>query len=215
MPKVRWGFLAVCGLAALLPAARADIIIFTLTAAGCGGCPSGPFGTITVSQLGLDHVSVVESLAPNVFANTGAGNALGYTLDVSATVSNLLPAGVFTAGGPDSFPPLGAFGSTIVCSGCGSGTGPPQYSSLSFTLTGSGLTPANFVANSLGYFFASDIGVKNSDGTVIWTGNVGATDGGGGGGGGGGQTPEPATYVMLGGGVLGVWALKARTATKV
>lgn len=206
MLKVPVGVLAVLGMAALLSPARADII-YTLTDDGCGGCPPGPFGTITLSQLGVDQVSVTEALAPNVFADTGAGAALGYTLTMAATVSNL-SAG-FTAAGAQTFAGFGVFPSTIVCSGCGAGTSPPNYSSLSFVLTGSGLTPSSFVANSLGYFFASDIGVKNSSGNVIWTGNVGAK-GAGGGGGGGGQTPEPAAGLLLGTGLVGLLAVKRR-----
>jgi len=196
-------------MAALLPFARADIIVYDLTSAGCSGCPSGTFGTITVSSGATSNIlTVVESLAPNVFANTGAGAALGYTPSEIAAVS-LLSSG-FATGGSETLSTFGTFSNTINCTGCGSGTSPPNYSYLSFTLTGAGGSSLALIANSLGYFFASDIGVKNADGTVVWTGNVGVL--GGGGGGGGGQTPEPATYLLLGTGLVGLSILKRKMA---
>lgn len=212
MLKLRYALLATFTLAALLPSARASIV-YTITADGCGACPPGPYGTITLTQTGTNTVSVVESLSPNVFANTGAGASLGYNLDTTATVSNLLPAGVFATGSGETLSTFGVFTSTIICTGCGSGSSPPQYSTLSFTLTGTGstlLTTSDFVANLAGYFFVSDIGVKDLSGNVIWTGNLGSKGPGGGGGGGGGAIPEPTTLLLMGGGLVGISLLKRK-----
>lgn len=208
MSKIRIGLLAVLGLAALLPSARATSLVFDL--GGCSGCPPGPYGTITLTQTAPNVVDVVEQLAPNVFADTGAGTALGYTLDATATTSISGLSSGFAAAGSQTFAGFGTFPSTINCTGCGNGTSPPQYNYLSFTLTGTnGADPldlADFIPNSMGFYFASDIGVT-SNGTVVWTGNVGATSGGGGGG---GSVPEPRTYLLLGAGLIGLSLLKRK-----
>ena len=205
MYRVRWGGLAIIAMGAALQCANASAVVYNL--GSCSGCPAGPYGTITVTQIGVDTVSVSEQLAPNVFADTGAGAALGYTLSLAVTISSLSSG--FTAAGSQTFAGFGTFGSSIDCTGCGNGTSPPTYNALSFTLTGTGLTTSSFLANSLGYVFASDIGIKDGSGNVIWTGNVGAT-GGGGGGGGGGQIPEPATYLLLGSGLIALPAVRRK-----
>jgi hypothetical protein len=176
---------------ALIPAAHATT--FTFTCSSTSNCNAGPFGTVSVVQ-GADAntVNVTETLAAGeVFANTGAGSALSYTLDKTATVvANSLSAG-FTASGANNASPFGNFGYTIVCSSCGSGTSSPQYTGpVTFSLySATGLTAADFIVSSKGYYFAADIGLP--DGTRFTTGNVASKTADP------TTTPEPGTWVML------------------
>lgn len=139
------------GVAALVPIANATTITYDLTVNGCSsGCGSGPYGSIPLNELSPTMVSVTETLAPNeIFAVSGAGAALGYTLDAAGTTTISGLSTGFTSGGSVTFSGLGSFGNTVVCSDCGNGTSPPQYSGpVTFTLTNtSGLTISDFVAN--------------------------------------------------------------------
>ena len=177
---------------ALAPAAHGSV--FTLTVDGCSNnsCGSGPFGSITVVQgINLNTVNITETLvAGEIFANSGAGDALGYTLDKTATlVAGSLTTG-FTASGSDKFSTFGTFASTILCSGCGNGTSAPQLSGpVSFSLfSATGLTPQDFIKNQNGFYFAADIGVPTGGG-MFATGNVASA--------GAATAPEPGTWLTL------------------
>jgi hypothetical protein len=177
LARQRFKWLMLIGLAVLAPAAHADLMS-TLTVNGCSsGCGSGPFGTVSVTQVNSTTVQVSLMLAPlEVFAKTGAGSPFGYNLNTAASlVGGSLTSG-FAAGGSNGFAGgLGNFTNTILCPACGNGTSTPQFSGpIQFQLTGAGLTSANFVANANGFFFGADIGVKNAAGTVLGTGVVGA-----------------------------------------
>lgn len=223
--------IAICGALATIPAAHADAI-FTVGAnsnfSGSGN-PTGPFGTITITDgtgtgvgqngiaVGTDRVTV--SLAPNVFAKTGAADTLEFSLKSGLPTLTAADISNFQVSGPGGLANLfsldlnptnpsgggfGGFGIGIICSSCGNGTSPPQFSTMMFDITDTnpgGLTSSSFtVGDANGYTFLVDIGIVNSSGQVIATGYSGATprvvD-----------APEPASLTIFGSALLAFAAL--------
>lgn len=208
MCKFFLGYALVVAFAGI--AANADTITFTLNYDGCsGGCGTTPFGTITITDTtyeGLAAVYVDETLGANEnYAGTGAGDALNFDVSGLAgaiTVSDL-PTG-FATPGTGKGSAFGSFPDSVTCDGvtggCHGGSGPTGP--LTFYVTSTlGITTADFIANSDGYYFSSDILGNNGK-----TGNVAARIGTciagcGGGGGGGGEAPEPASLLLSIGGL--------------
>lgn len=194
---------------AAAPFAKADTIgtvaTFSLTADGCsGGCGAGPFGTITLTQTATGVVTVNETLASGVaFVATGAGQSLEFDLAGNPAINGVFLTPGFTFTGPATASTFGSFEYSFSCAGvsCGPGASHTNPGPLSFTVTsGAGVNVSDFIANSKGYFFTSDvIGVTGN------TGNVGAT---------GGTTtpsvPEPSSLLLFGTGVLSVAGLIRR-----
>ena len=180
-------FAAVSALALALTvvpqAASAATITYTLDTTGgglCTTCGSGPFGTITLKDIGSGEVSIDEELAPNVFANTGNGTNHPDLAFQLASTSGVTVA--FTSGSTGNFAvvnpstgPFGGFDYAITCTACGSGTSAPNFSSLTFTISQTGLSTASFGSVS-GLSFISDLGVWNGS-KIVATGEVGASAG--------------------------------------
>jgi PEP-CTERM motif len=221
--------LSFCGVA------RADLIfqIGSDSNFSGSGSPTGPFGTVTLTdgtgtgagQNGIltGTVQVSLALSPNVFANTGAADSFEFSLSGSPTITtaditNLLFTGTgvtsSSAYALDTTPsvPNGAnvkgFGLGISCTACGKGTSAPQYDALTFDIThAGGLSSASFVPGDIaGYYFLADIGIVDANGNVITTGYSGAL---------GPNTPpdpvpEPASWTLFAAGLLGLLLLRGR-----
>ena len=195
---VRYLGLAGLGLMALASAARADMIYALDLPGTC--CTGNDFGTITLHPVDADTVQVTLALpAGEVFAVTGAGRSLEFTIDEAFSyVAGSLTNGFIGSTSGDSAPPYGSFGSYVDCStACGNGTSPPQFSGpLTFEVfNGAGLSPSDFIAKSGGHFFAADIGQPTGGGNYS-TGNV-ASDLGVSPDPPPPTTPEPASIVLL------------------
>jgi hypothetical protein len=197
---------------AAAPFAKADAIgttaVFQLTLDGCSGtCGTSPFGTVTLVQTATGVVTVTETLKATTpaegFVATGAGESLAWNLTGNPviTIGNLTSG--FASVGPVSASSFGNFEYSVSCAGisCGPGASTVNPGPLSFTVTdGAGVNVSNFIGNSGGFFFASDIIGVNGN-----TGNVAA---------GPGTvvipTPEPSSLLLFGTGLAAAAGLTRR-----
>jgi len=187
---------------ALLPTTRAATI-FTLNQDACTGtCGTSPFGTISLAQTTPTLVTVTETLAANErFAGTGAGDALEFNV-VGPIVIGSITEGFAIGPAPDTASGFGMFLESISCTSCHGGQAGNPPGPLSFTVTSAGgVTIASFIANSRGFFFASDIVGNNGN-----TGNVAAN--------GPSAAPEPMSISLMGAGLLGLGILGRRFSAK-
>ena len=190
--------------------AHADTIgtvaTFTLTDKG-SLTATGPFGTITVTQTAAGQVTVHETLAANeYYAGTGAGDALEFNIKASDGPFNFsgITSGFAVGPAPDTASPFGTFLQSITCTACSGGQTSNPPGPLTFIVSSAnGVNVSDFLANSGGFFFASDIFIGNIVTGVGQTGNVAA-------GGPAGVTPEPSSLMLLGTGILGAAGLFRR-----
>jgi hypothetical protein len=171
--------------------------IYTLDQAGCsGGCGTGPFGQVTLSQVDTHTVNVsVLLFNGDGFVKTGAGKALEFNITgtPAITISDLT-SGFSEGPSPAKAGSFGKFNYSVSCTGCGNGGSNPLPGPLDFdVVVASGLSVNDFIANKDGYFFVSDI-----TGTHGSPRNVAANSG---------QpssapsVPEPGSYALLGSGL--------------
>jgi hypothetical protein len=208
--RIRSLFPPLLGLAFVAMPALADQ--YSLTLDHCsGGCGTAPFGTIDVTQDGVDTVKLTVDLASgDKFVSTGFPGSFAFDLigNPTITVSNLTAGWslLSTTAGNLQFDGFGNLDYALVCGACGNGGSNPFAGPISFDVTAAGLTPGSFMERSRippgserAYFVADILGTTGN------TGPVGATLA---------QTnvPEPSTLLLFGAGafLLSVSRLRRR-----
>ena len=91
--KHGWIVLADLGFLAVVPSARASLIL-NLNQDGCsGGCGTWPFGQVTLTQVGANTAVNVTLFHGDGFVNTGAGDALEFDITghPAITITGLTP----------------------------------------------------------------------------------------------------------------------------
>lgn len=166
---------------------QAATITYTLNQDGCtSNCAAASFGTVTLTDTGAGSttVVVVETLAfGERFAGTGAGEALEFNVDKSGSTFGSITSGFAVGPTGDTTASFGTFLQSISCSTCRGANQNNPAGPITFTVTNtSGLTINDFVANSNGFFFASNImlaaGHNQSVASLA------------------SQTPEPGTIIL-------------------
>jgi hypothetical protein len=175
--------------------------VFTLTEDACTGtCGTSPYGTVTLNQINSNTVNVTVDLTSSEgFAGTGAGEALEFNLSAPSFTIGDLSAGFAVGPAPAHASAFGTFLQSIECLLCQGGNANNLGGPLSFNVnSASGIQISDFLANSKGYFFASDIVGTNAN-----TGNVAAV---------GSQSavPEPGTTMLLSAGLAVIGLLRRR-----
>lgn len=175
-------------------------------------------GTITLTQDGTNSVIIDLTLQSGYgILNTG-GQHTPFAFDLNGTLSGLTAAFVTpqipadaseftldTSGGSNT--PYGSFNAAVDYSppaqGKGNGSSNAYYGDLQITLTRStGLDTADFLPNTLGYYFSADLTNGSNTGSQAWALELPR------------KVPEPATLGLLGAGLVAGAAMRRRSRSK-
>ena len=169
--------------------ANADAVLITIPNPGLSGSP-GPYGTVTYVLNGSNIDVTVQMTAGFTAFGQGNGNNGIFGFNIVGSTDGLditgLPAGWSFSASGGQMDGFGNFDVTLDC------CNPPGVSSFSFTVSRTGgFSSASdlFEANSNGAHFAVHIAPTNGNPTGF------AADGGT-------ATPEPASMLLMGTGLL-------------
>lgn len=177
-----------------------------------GGCGSGPYGTVTLTQSGA-NVSVTVSLDSGYYFtdSSGAGKSIYFDLNTAstATIASITSGfsldsgsghggaigGAYTAG-------TGTWNYAIECTEslagnlpCPGGAGGSSSDATTLSFTVDGVTISNFVKNGDGYLFAASVYSSAANGGTGGSGQALAV------------TPEPESMFLFGSGLVLLGAL--------
>lgn len=164
-------------------------VVFTLDQSAASGMV-GPFGTVTLTQNGVNQVDVAVNLTSGTYfvstGTTSTHNGFVLNLDLGSYAISNLTSGFTWVSGSGTNVPYGTFNTLIECTVCGSGGSNKQPGPLDFSVTsGSGISFSDFTPSTGkggGYYFSADVWNNG------YTGNVATTMS---------AVPEPRTYAML------------------